>query len=63
LHNKPKAAVRAGACMLTGPREEEEISAYIIAIQRIEKDLLLFFEEVCTDCHNVASYFVLVKIS
>jgi hypothetical protein len=25
--------------------------------------LLLFFEEVCTDCHNVASYFVLVKIS
>jgi hypothetical protein len=23
LHNKPKAAVRAGACMLTGPREEE----------------------------------------
>jgi hypothetical protein len=24
LHNKTKAAVRAGACMLTGPREEEE---------------------------------------
>jgi hypothetical protein len=24
LHNKPKAAVRAGAFMLTGSREEEE---------------------------------------
>jgi hypothetical protein len=25
LHNKPKAAVHAGAFMLTGPREEEEV--------------------------------------
>jgi hypothetical protein len=28
LHNKPKAAVVAGAFMLTGPREEENTNIY-----------------------------------
>jgi hypothetical protein len=33
LHNKPNATVLAGAFMLTGPREEEEVAQLVEALR------------------------------
>jgi hypothetical protein len=49
LHNKPKAAVLAGAIMLTGPREEEEeeeeeeVACYVFKLEDVDKKFLLCF--------------------